>query len=528
MPRSNKLTWPDGNRLSWLSKPLGVLISLFSIILAVQTLTPGHDWGGDFSAYLAQASSLLEGNVAAYRAANSQIIQNSVPGLGPRLYPWGYPLLLAPLLGLFGMNLLVFKLVNILFFVWFQWALWKLLRDRLHPAALIAVLAGMALHPEVIATLDDVLSDIPFLLVSTLALHSLERWEQSQRGNFWHDFHLGFLLFLAISIRSTGFLLAVVFFMFAAWKWMKHGEASPLSGRIAHLKVFYPLGFCIMFLLVLEILLPTRVDSYFSLVAGGSFLESVGANLRYYFTELFPAYFVAKPLGVFFLLVGAGGMISRRRTDTILVVYILLTLVLMLSWPYRQGYRFFLPVIPLFLAFIFQGVSWVHRRVDRRFAINVTYVLFSTAWLLFLGAVLLLSFQRAGQNLRAGRDIGGPFSASSERMFAFIRSETDPGSTIGFFKPRVLYLRTGRTGLTVHTCERFKGIDYYIFYRWAGEQDQILLDRESCPGLEFQAKLIYSSDGFQVYRFDNPEASGFDPERSGLFRVSMIKPSNPN
>ena len=76
-----------------------------SCALIYGLLTNGHNWGGDFAAYIMQARSVLEGNVPQFIEANSFAVQKSTDNLGPITYPWGFPVLLVPFYKAFGMDI---------------------------------------------------------------------------------------------------------------------------------------------------------------------------------------------------------------------------------------------------------------------------------------------------------------------------------------------------------------------------------------------------------------------------------------
>jgi hypothetical protein len=114
------------NKYFW---ELAIIIGLF-IITASLILNYDHKWGGDFSAYIMQADALLNHSVQQYLKENSFIVFNSNVVVGPSAYPWGYPLVLLPVYSLFGLNPILLKLPNILFFALFLLFLDLYLKDK--------------------------------------------------------------------------------------------------------------------------------------------------------------------------------------------------------------------------------------------------------------------------------------------------------------------------------------------------------------------------------------------------------------
>ena len=76
--------------------------ALICVLLAgvfyMLTIRDGHDWGDDFSMYIRHAENIAQG----LPYAQSGYIYNPYnPSIGPRMYPPGFPLLLAPVARLF-------------------------------------------------------------------------------------------------------------------------------------------------------------------------------------------------------------------------------------------------------------------------------------------------------------------------------------------------------------------------------------------------------------------------------------------
>ena len=92
-----------GKRSSWLDSNwlLGFLLLMVAVVVW-GTLRQGHDWGDDFAAYIMQAQSIVTGTIPEFMEENRFTIAESSVGFGPYAYPWGTPLLLAPIIYLKG------------------------------------------------------------------------------------------------------------------------------------------------------------------------------------------------------------------------------------------------------------------------------------------------------------------------------------------------------------------------------------------------------------------------------------------
>jgi hypothetical protein len=87
------------------------VIVLLSALLSISLLSRGHVWWDDFASYIMQAQSLLHGDTDEFMQRNAFTIRESSYPIGPIAYPWGYPVLLAPVLYFFGVKVLALKMV---------------------------------------------------------------------------------------------------------------------------------------------------------------------------------------------------------------------------------------------------------------------------------------------------------------------------------------------------------------------------------------------------------------------------------
>ena len=81
--------------------PVMILISL---LVGASTLTRGHEWGDDFAWYIVQAKSILDGTTDEIMEQSAFTNGQSTTHLGPLAYPWGYPLILAPVYAVKGIS----------------------------------------------------------------------------------------------------------------------------------------------------------------------------------------------------------------------------------------------------------------------------------------------------------------------------------------------------------------------------------------------------------------------------------------
>jgi 4-amino-4-deoxy-L-arabinose transferase-like glycosyltransferase len=148
-------------------------------VLYLSTIREGHEWGDDFSQYIRHASNLAQG--LPY-TASSYLYNVDNPAVGPRVYPPGFPVLLAPVIRTFGLALAPMKVEIVLFFAAALFLIYLLIQPLMPPAAAAAAVLMVGLNPFFWDFKDQILSDIPFLFFFVATLLCLTRADQRDRG----------------------------------------------------------------------------------------------------------------------------------------------------------------------------------------------------------------------------------------------------------------------------------------------------------------------------------------------------------
>ncbi|MEO6651563.1 MAG: hypothetical protein ABIP17_02790 [Ilumatobacteraceae bacterium] len=136
----------------------------------------GHWWGDDWALYIRQAQGLLDGSTRVVTEQNSFAVEMSRgPAFSPPLYPWGFPIILAPFVAVVGADVDRLAIVLILCAAVFACCWFALARTRIGaPAALVGVVA-VTITPLLLGWTELIQSEWPFLAVSGIALVVLDR-----------------------------------------------------------------------------------------------------------------------------------------------------------------------------------------------------------------------------------------------------------------------------------------------------------------------------------------------------------------
>ena len=473
-------------------------VLLASAILSLSLFTHGHLWGDDFASYIMQAKSIVNGDMQNFVVHNAYTIEQSSSQIGPIAYPWGYPLLLTPAYILFGISPIGLKLPGLLTYLGFLLVFFFLIRRRLTLTESLLAVSLFAFNLELLRFLDNILSDIPFLFFSTLSILLADMYVH-EKQNSKHRLMLaagtGAAIFVAFFTRTQGLVLLGSVLLFQALRFLEEREQRQniMFETVLTITTFGTLwGISAM-------IFPGGQSSYLAIYAGYSidlFINNIG-----YYSQIFSQFFATLPGESFifgiFVVVCFIGLVARFRDDLLFILYSALYLLVVWSWPERQGYRFLFPMLPFFVYFAMQGIRVTINKVGRNWEGSLRKGF--NAYLLLI--VILFAYNagtNAYNNLRGGQKINGPFDPYSMEMYNFIKEQTPPESVIVFFKPRALRLMTDHDALALTECARLPEGDYLVLNKKVGENLQIPPERIKECNLPLDK--VFENRRFVVYR----------------------------
>ena len=395
---------------------IAVLVGLFYLA----TIRAGHDWGDDFALYIQHAR-----NIAAHvpYSETGYIYNPHNPAIGPRAYPPGFPLLLAPVVAVFGLELVPMKVVIVLCFVGALLMLPRVFQRDLSPRYMAALILVMGLNPFFWDFKEQVLSDIPFLFFTLLSLYAFQRAGKVPLA--------GLAAAAAIATRALGVMLIPCFI-----------ASDLLQLRRVRRETVLACGIAIA-LLLLQRLFGAQDGSYFD-----NFTVTpavVGRNIVGYLRALSDIWDngytgIGRKL-IFLVTVGLAGFAYLRafrgteesRGPTVVEIFPVLYVIPVILWPAYQGTRFLIPLIPFYLYYCLLGIRGLEIALAPR-----RYVA-----LAFLGIVALL-YGAKYSTMRYGPLPDGVAAPESVELFRFVKQNTAAQDIFVFSKPRALALFAGR------------------------------------------------------------------------------------
>ncbi len=471
-----------------------LLILIPITIFYLLTLRPGHDWGGDFAQYIGHAKNIASGKPY---AEIGYIYCPYYPTKGPREYPPGFPMLLAPIYRIFGLSFLAFKLEILAFLLGSTIVLVLFSREYLSDVSKGVFILLFAMNPYVVSLKDHVISDIPFLFFVFVFLVWTNKVYESKGFTLKAAAICGVLIFVSYLIRGPGLLLIPTLLVYDVYSHRKISGFALIAVSVS---------------VVLTLLSKVFFHSETSYVE--QFLRwrpgVVPYNIRYYlsaFSELWPqiAGIQASKYVLFVSasLLAAVGLGVRRRIS-IGEIFLAGYVALILLFPFRQGLRYFLPVIPFYFLYLLVGVEFATKMVKqvaiRRIIVGLLASLACASYLSGLTVIV-----RDSSSLP-----DGPFVPEATEMFGYLREKTSPDATVVFTKPRVLALFSGRSATAYplsqddeFVLKYFKdvGVDYVIADLNSEDDTQYLIPIIRKRPSDFQE--VFRNERFAVYMFED-------------------------
>lgn len=479
------------NDIFW-TNLLIVIIFLFYLV----TIVDDHNWGGDFSMYILNAKNIASG--LPY-AQTGYIYNPDVSYYGPPAYPPVFPLMLSPFILVWGVQLQLLKLPVIFCFIGALFFLNnRFLNKEMSLVVKITSLITIGICPYFFFFSENILSDLPFLFLCYLALHSINLQNDGAKTNkekFGMAILTGLLIYLAYGTRSVGLALLPV---------------ALLADFFHHKKItlyFIVTLFSSLVFIFLQYLLIPQTGSYLDqfnfslhgLLAGildtiSDYLTLLGHIFPFKNQTLVNSCLLL--LSVSFVV----GVINRfKKKITSFEIFFFVYLGVLCLWPAFQGERFLIPVIPLFFLYAIEGfekITLLFKWIWLRKSLSILLLAFVIS---LYGSIYLKSFPRTNYDIK---------KPATQELFRFVSNETSKDDVILFFKPRVLALFVERQSVAMaipasdgDTLGRMKelGVDYVILrknypYEIQPELNEFLMGNAS------NFKLIYENSEFNVYR----------------------------
>ncbi len=403
-----------------------------------------NGWGGDFSQYIQQAFNFLENGI---QSSKYYIFNPNFSELAPPNYYSGFPILISPIISFFGFDYkaLAYFMTLLMILMGISWFIF--LQKTFSYLISFIVVIFILYSPFFLVFKNAILADIPFALFVASSLIFIQKIEKLEK--FKLSIFIGFALSVSLSILTKPIGLSIILSLglYSALLFI-------LKNRDYEIKIKYYTAIVFIGLLVYFYVNPTLIGAiknldshFFSLFAWNSLKDTILQNLNYYYDKFINIsyfdianynFFNRIVMQVFGLLFFYGLYKSISKKVDFIFIFLLTYFFILLIFPFHQGARYFIPVLPIMLYYVLNGIKKIP--FSKTSKIKFFLVLLIIGFLLPL-RVRIVQLAKENNNQIY---YSGPKSNDAKEMFQFIKTETKKEDIIGFIKPRVLGLYTQR------------------------------------------------------------------------------------
>lgn len=478
------------------------VLFLASFGISLIGINNGHDWGGDFSQYIAQARAIDFGTIDEWQQKNEWIINNSSAYLGANAYPWLFPILIAPIYHFAGLNYLSYKVfLSFVFSICIVSFYYFLRKKEIRQPIAIMLCVILLLNREYLMLCKMVLSDIPCLLFTIVSWIAID-WYIKDRT--WKKALVtGVISFLPFFTRTTGIVVIVSLFIVDVTYILKVIISRELKKKTIAI-VGLPYLMWIICWIIIGIIFPKAGSSYMTYFSTN--LQHVSDNIYYYkymvLEFIYQGIFVnghwVRGLSLIIIIPLASvvviGFIKCLLDMDYLALYVLITMGMLLLYNSRQSTRFIISVFPLLLLFGYYGSKIViHSQKSKVCAITIGLCFF----ILTIGCSLINIY-----NTIREKPVSMVDNEAALELYDYIDSEVSEDDIVFFMKPRVLYLYTdvlsyalyNRESLTIQDMDK---ADYILQAKSVPFKalDKLIEDNSSV------LKIVFENDDFKLYEY---------------------------
>ncbi|RCS46317.1 hypothetical protein DTL42_15210 [Bremerella cremea] len=381
------------------------------------------DWGGDFAQYLSQAR-----NVTRFHDMNDTgyVYNPDAPVIGPRAYPPLFPIFLAPLYAIFGVDYEALKIAMIALSIVTLVICSSFFARQLSPRNTLALVALLGFMPVFWEFNHWIISEHLFVVFWMLAmwLYQRDREDTSQpTQSIPRAILLGIVIYLAIGTRTVGIVLP---------------PALILTELILYRRLTRYMMVCITSAVacyaIQKLLVPSGGSGYLdqlSQISVHSILYNLyadGGSFTYVWDNGYKEW-LSKVSGIALTLVAIAGCVKANwPKPQFLFVASILYFILIVIWPGAAWARMIWPLYPGFLCWFLYACDKFPRTARQRNLITSALLIYTFGC--YASYYYFADFSR----------ISGPEDATAQEVFAQIekRMPDDPNDVCLFFKPRVL------------------------------------------------------------------------------------------
>lgn len=483
----------------------------------------GHLTGDDFALYINQARALFEGNIANVISDNRFLWENST-AVTPQMYPWGFPILLAPFVRFFGAaayDRMAYLEVACLcaWLVLFH----GIVRRRAGRIVALAIVALFATAPVYLVHTDQLLTEFPHMMVTAVVIWWLDRVMARHRltvATTNELVTLGLLAVAAYNVRREGLALVAVI---AAAQLVDVAAARRTAGAAAATTqwlrslpwrtLLLPHAVFVAAAALFQFLLPSTLIPDNDNSIGNIPTRLLNLDARDYPHRLTEQLGLdGHPLlGLVLLgLAGAGALVAciRRPRHNVPLATLMLTTMLIVGTHFRMVERYYYQVTPLVVFFVtmlaVSSGELLARGRRRALAAPRMLAVLAVAPVLYVTAIHVWTLPSHVDAAQRYNDTGsvqsGGLTWRTEPAFDAIVNYTDIDDKVVYYRARAMTLYTGRRGVQTQLVSKAQRLgDWYLEALWtANDYSQLRVGIDELLSRDW--KIVWENEHWRLWR----------------------------
>ncbi len=475
--------------------PLLMMLPIAAIYILLLSAKWKPTW--DSATYIMLGKSLISGHGFKYM------------GIPHTKYPFMFPLMLSPIIGLFGRNFFLMRLLIVLMALGSIGFTFWLFRRNFGWVFGMGVMVMTAASFPLMFESTRVLSDIPYMFLSMLSLVFIGRYARDERWSSKSGYisailillsfltrYIGMALFAgaviylllgsrgALSVRFKKAVLISIIFLIPASLWMIRAEVlrridPPPSGLREFLSYEK------------ELVVVSANDPHSQTVRLGDLVRRVNQNARYYqdlAADIVSGRNVSSKtlIWVITIVLLCGFIYCLIKHRTAIEYYVFFYVLVYIVWTSVQGHRFLVPIIPFIFYYLIRALwlitdsfSFFAKKMGASEANWDRYRTLSNQIILAVLVVLVIYLNFISDVNIIRNERKKPYYTGSTANLLdtanWIKNNTPPDAVIAADRAPSVYMLSDRRTFTfpwvsdideVMVSMRKNGIDYVIYTPW--------------------------------------------------------------
>lgn len=419
-----------------------IILLIFILPVIFINVNKFHDWGDDFAQYIYQTKKFVTNEKSfAPKILNSE-------SHTPIQRGEGFSLILSPVYYFYGDNIeAMIRLISIFLFltgiVLFVFFNSKYSNTSSKLISLLLVLIILYNYHTLLLKME-IMPVFPYMLILYICILMYDKINL-----FTPLFIFSILTGLLLSIWNMGWAFYITILIHFSIKIIRNYNLLKLKQLMIF--IFIPiLCYISIKLLIFKNISMQNITWYGNIFTFSYLKNIIFENLHFYLFTL-KVFFEQEVWGWanilikdFALVLFIIGMVNKWRTKIdITDIYFIIHILILLCYPYKSaGIRFILPLIPIIMIYIVNGINSIILKVN----IKKEYLISC-----FLIVILSSNYINI-KNLILNGDskINGPQNKESVELFKTVKKMIPNTSIIAFTKPWTLYFYTNRVSLYIN------------------------------------------------------------------------------